>query len=272
MAPRWYTEPVLPPSPRVLAAVLFALGAGAAPAWADDLPYDASAIAADLQFFADGKGHVVAVTPGVEVDRRQAFYGDGKRFHRLELSRVHLENDKRLSWVFWDNRLVGHVGKITVGADRGEVVCADRTTPLAAVAAEQARALLDGAAFFDVRWQRRAYALARDDDGLYYHVDRALKPPQSLDFRLFVGRRGALKAQKLTNVVSDPAGDILHTKSGALRISPDHRTVAWLTKGKRAAAQPLVAIDLGSSAGTMFVYNDLGVYLAQPLGTPCDDL
>ena len=74
------------------------------------------------------------------------------------------------------------------------------------------------------------------------------------------------------SVVSDPAGDILHTKSGALRISPDHRTVAWLTKGKRAAAQPLVAIDLGSSAGTMFVYNDLGVYLAQPLGTPCDDL
>ena len=60
--------------------------------------------------------------------------------------------------------------------------------------------------------QREPHALLRDDRGVYYFVDRGRTEGAEKNFRLWVGPKGAMVLQKMTNVVSDSAGDIVSTK------------------------------------------------------------
>ena len=127
--------------------------------------------------------------------------------------------------------------------------------------------MVKAATFYGARWKYRAYALARDTSGRYYYVDRPREPEGSLAFRLFVGPRGNMKPQKMTNVVSDSEGDIFATKTGSLRLILDKHETTWV-QGKRKT--PLVTLPLDQNAA--LIYTDLGPYTGQRLGTPCDDL
>jgi hypothetical protein len=84
-----------------------------------------------------------------------------------------------------------------------------------------------------------------------------------------VGPRGSLKLQPMTNVVADSEGEIFTTKSGSLRFiaGPGGRQSSWV-KGKKVIK--LVPIPVEQNLNV--IYNDLGVYRGQRLGTPCDDL
>src|SRR5262249_36553867 len=124
--------------------------------------------------------------------------------------------------------------------------------------------LIAQASFHKQRWKRRAYALARDTAGTYYYVDRARSEGET-DFHLFSGPRGALKPLRMTNVVSDSAGDVFATKSGELKLVLGKKEASWV-KGKKA--KELILLPLDENA--QLIYGDLGVYSGQPLGTPCD--
>ena len=50
--------------------------------------------------------------------------------------------------------------------------CGERTTLFKPAADQQAQTILSTAVFKPPRWKRRAYALARDETGTYYYVDR----------------------------------------------------------------------------------------------------
>ena len=76
--------------------------------------------------------------------------------------------------------------------------------------------MLEAATFYKFRWNRMAYKLARDEKGTYYFVDHLREAKR--DFHLWVGPRGAMKQQQMTNIVSDSVGDIFATKSGELRL------------------------------------------------------
>jgi hypothetical protein len=110
------------------------------------------------------------------------------------------------------------------------------------------------------------YALARDPKAIYYYVDRGATPATEKNFRLYRGPKGALKLQKMTDVASDSEGEIFATKTGSLRLILDKKQSSWI-QGKTSENLTLVPVDQNYS----LIYNDLGVYSGQKLGTPCDD-
>src|SRR5205823_14008873 len=101
----------------------------------------------------------------------------------------------------------------------------------------------------------RPYALLRDDRGNYYFVDHGTTPGDEKRFRLFLGPKGALKEQKMTNVVSDSEGDIFSTKTGSLRLILDKHETTWVQNEKKTK---LVFLD--PSDNHIMIYTDLGVY------------
>ena len=88
-------------------------------------------------------------------------------------------------------------------------------------------------------------------------------------YRVFVGKKGAMKQKPLTDVASDTAGDIFATKTGDLRIERDTSegkdTVQWVKGEKRSA---LVSLDV--DANSALIYSDLGVYSF--IGSICESI
>ena len=85
-------------------------------------------------------------------------------------------------------------------------------------------------------------------------------------YRLFVGPKGNLAQAKMTNVVSDSEGDIFATKTGSLRLILDRRESSWIENDK---PKPLRLVPVEDNLS--MIYNDLGIYSGERLGTPCDD-
>ena len=238
--------------------------------WAEEVATaDVSAVLSRLALLGDGAGHYVAVVPFAESEvRSNLFYGDGKEFWRVIYGGFSADGKRSFSYSFWEPRVLRR-GRASVAFRDGryEVRCDDRKTELKPTPPEEAQRLLASAVFRESRWQWRPYALARDDEGSYYFVDRAREPKHSRRFRLWIGPRGDLKPQKLKNIVSDSEGDIFATRSGQLRLVLNKKDAAWVSKGKR---MPLVYVPVGKNL--RMIYAELGVYDGERLGTPCDDL
>ena len=118
-----------------------------------------------------------------------------------------------------------------------------------------------------MRWKTQGYALARDDKGTYYYVDRMREPEGNKNFRVFIGQRGAMKPAKMKNIVSDSEGDIFYTKKGELRLVLDKSEQTW-AKGKKQTKLTVLPVE----DNVVLIYSELGVYTGQSLGTPCDDI
>ncbi|MFW5876707.1 MAG: hypothetical protein ACOCXM_08215 [Myxococcota bacterium] len=116
-------------------------------------------------------------------------------------------------------------------------------------------------------FDRVPHALARDRRGVYYYVDRGATEATARDFRLYRGRRGAMRQLDMRDIVSDSEGDVFESASGTLRLVVDRDEALWI-RGKRS--KDLKALPIGENLGVIF--NELGIYLGEPLGTPCDDL
>jgi hypothetical protein len=112
--------------------------------------------------------------------------------------------------------------------------------------------------------------LARDDRGTYYYVDRLKKALGGKSFRVFVGKKGAMKQVPLTDVATDSAGEVFATKTGDLRL--DHNVnnnsdqkAGWIRGEKRTE---LITLDV--DVNSPLIYSDLGIYPF--LGTICDNV
>jgi hypothetical protein len=114
-------------------------------------------------------------------------------------------------------------------------------------------------------WKRQAQALARDDAGNYYFVDRMRDEFGGKGHRIFAGPKGGLKEMPMVNVVSDSVGEIYATKRGELRFVTSSAEALWI---KGAAKSKLTLIPVSENVD--LIYGDLGVYDGS-LGTPCDD-
>ncbi len=242
--------------------------------------YDIAPLKANLRVLTDGKGHyyLYDVKGGIN---GPAFYGDGKSFYEQRIFGGGASGDTELSHALWEPRVDrGHNGPAEFQLKDGKysVECPPRQTALTLVADAEAKKLVDGATFYKARWNRLPYKLARDEHGTYYFVDHLRDAKR--DFRLFVGPRGALKQQQMTNIVSDSVGDIFATKTGELRLilndnkrSPedpmprDNKVLKWVA-GKKELLLTEVPVD----ENVQLIYNELGPYEGARLGTPCDDL
>jgi len=111
-------------------------------------------------------------------------------------------------------------------------------------------------------WQREPLALARDDRGVYYYVD---KLHNGLGYRLFKGPRGRLALTAMVDIVDDASGKIFATKKGKLRLVIGGKEARWI-EGKRSKKLTL----LDTRANRALIYNQLGVYEGQQFGGICD--
>jgi hypothetical protein len=146
------------------------------------------------------------------------------------------------------------------------VECPPRTTALRRVEPEAARRMIAEAAWRKPLWKRRSVALARDEAGRYYFVDRLRDEHGGKGLRLFVGKKGRLVEQKLRDAVDDSAGLILESRAGVLHVDFVASTARWRVGKKKT---PLTFLPLETNVG--LIYADLGVYRTR-IGVPCDDL
>jgi hypothetical protein len=208
-------------------------------------------------------------------DSNFVFYGDAKTVGRQSVIGSGA-NGNDIEWTVWAPRALPngmaefHVkgdGTATLACSPNE---ADKRT-LTQLPADQAKAFLAQVRFTDMPWQRQAHLLARDDQGVYYYVDRLAKDLGGKGYRVFVGMKGAMKELPMTNVVSDSASEIYATKRGELRIiagnggaSADNKTT-W-HKGSKAAMD---LVRLEPIENRYLIYRELGIY--GQMGVLCDD-
>jgi hypothetical protein len=240
----------------------------AAPAAPAEAMVDIVTVKDKLEILTDGKQHYVALIPFDDGGWTHVYYGDGKAFHALRVIGSGAVGRESFDLTYWEPRVKArYQAGLELKGGKYEVQCDTRKTELHALPRAEADALIATATFHKPLWRFRAFALARDDHGTYYYVDRQREPEDSLNFRLFSGPRGALKPLKMVNVVSDSEGQIFSTKAGDLRLVLDRKEAAWV-KGK--ARTTLVPLPIEDNA--QLIYTDLGAYTGQRLGTPCDDL
>ena len=224
---------------------------------------------------ANEKGeHVVLVGP-----RDGRFgglaYGDGSRFFRIATPSMlgdgwffdpRQRNEKHnQSFRGHDLRVYSYVEP---DVDKGscKLVCGTRTTELTLLDPKAKAELLQKATFEKSPHGRRPYALARDKQAIYYYVDTGDTPQTQKDFQLYRGKRGRLKPLSMRDVVSDSEGEVFESEGGKLRLLLGHDQAEWVSKGK---SRRLLRLPVQDNYG--LIYNELGVYLGERLGVPCDD-
>lgn len=227
----------------------------------------------------DGKSHYVIIAPN-EHTSTQLYYGDGKN-----MSEVRSDTHGMTSGTdFLDPRFLNPtandnfrgldfrvISAVDYDAEKKScsVRCGERKQDLTIVPAADAQKLMSSATYTKSVKTREPYAFARDTHGIYYYVDRGNAPETKANFRVYVGKKGALKLQKMKDVASDSEGEVFSTATGDLRFvtSHDQRSYSWMQGGKEVklvALQPHENLNL--------IYTTLGVYTGQKLGTPCDDM
>jgi len=240
-----------------------ALALVAAPDAPDDR-VDVSPVRDKLQVLDDGHDHFLALVPFGDM-YEHFYWGDGKDFWAIQVFGGMSSGNESFERNFWDPRIRSRAqANFSLRDGKYVLQCAERETTFKASDPTKQEAILKDATFHSQRWKRRAYALARDNGGTYWYVDRSRKD-EITDFRLWSGPRGALKPLRMTNVVSDSAGDVFATKGGDLKLVLGKNEASWV-QGKKS--KDLILLPLADNV--QLIYGDLGVYTGQPLGTPCD--
>jgi hypothetical protein len=165
-----------------------------------------------------------------------------------------------------------HSGPTSVGkGNDGKFVrwCGnDNKTELTELTGDKAKTILDKWRFFSSAIIRRPHLLARDEAGVYYYVDVIRKDYGGKGYRVFIGKKGALKQKPLTDIATDSGGDVFATKTGDLRIvnnvDKGGTNVAWVKGGKREAL-----LSLDPEMNQALIFKDLGVYGF--IGTICEN-
>jgi hypothetical protein len=237
-------------------------------------PIDAKAVAAKLDVFRDELGnlYVLPRADGFSFDDAHAwvFYGDGKTMYQQRIVGGGGEEGKHYEWSLWSPRAKG-MQQANLGAVEGVMTLQCRHTkdgvrPLKPLSADEARTFFQKATFLPPLWQRQTHLLARDDDGVYYFIDELREEYGGNGYRVFIGQKGAMKEQPMTNVVADSGGEIFATKTGQLKIIRNQDNKAWWIKGgKKSELTLLEPID-----NRYLIYRELGIY--GQLGVVCDDL
>lgn len=165
----------------------------------------------------------------------------------------------------YDLRVFSHVDVDDDG--KCKLTCGTREIDLASVGGEAKRNFLSQAVFEPIPDPRAPYGLARDRRGVYYYVDHGATRETAKDFRLYVGRPGRMKRQRMKDIVSDSEGEIFSSPRGALKLFLGKEKAEWTSRGR---TRKLLRVPI--SDNYPLIYGELGIYLGKKLHTPCDDL
>lgn len=243
---------------------------------------DISAYRSELIVLTDDDGNFYVVRPrAVGRDPGPVFVGDGKTFYAQRVVGSGAD-DSAGTWSYslWAPRVAGYDdGGLWLAADKRYFLScgSDKRVELRKLAAKDADKMLADAELLPALFDRVPHFLARDEDGVYYYVDIDRDPKMfeattsdmhryQHGHRVFVGKKGAMKAMPMTNVVSDREGEIYETKRGELRIvTSQDRTATWVRGRKKV---PLKVLDITDNR--YLVYRELGIYGF--IGTVCEEL
>jgi hypothetical protein len=230
---------------------------------------DISAYKKNLVVLSDDDGDVY-VMEGTWGEEHAVFYGDGKTMYRQRVFGGGSDGTTgRIDYSFWSPRSdAGEIGRNAKGeyylsCGRGADA---ESVPLKKMSDADSKKVLDTAKYQKAFWKRQAQALARDDAGNYYYVDRMRDDYGGKGHRIFAGPKGGLKELPMSNVVSDSVGEIYATRKGELRFVTEPNK-AWWIKGSVKTELTIIPIE----DNIALIYGDLGVYDGS-LGTPCDDM
>jgi len=222
-----------------------------------------------MVLWEDGKGGYLALDP-TNLDA-PVFAGTARKLHRCRTSSGSLNGGEGTGdRTFWEPRDGGRAA-FRWTPQEATLSCGQAELPLKRVSPLEAKRLLSRADFLAPRWRRIPQVLARDDEGLYFYVDGARLPSgeaaEPPDFRLYVGKKGALARVELQDALRDSGGLVFLTAGGRLVVRQQGRkqTAEWGTGNTRIALTWLEPSDHGP-----LIYRELGVYAGQALGTPCD--
>jgi hypothetical protein len=261
-APAVSAPGTLPPAPVVAA------GASAPAAWVEDPEVVPRPVRERFYVLTDDDGLYIALIPFQGLDT-PVFAGDGTKMYRQRIVGGGQQGRLAFDRVFWEPRVrAGAESLISMRGGNATLSCGKRTIPLRVLGAGGARRLLAAAQFFAPPFARIPHLLARDDQGSYFFVDAARDPngggpAERREYRLRVGRKGALAPVALADTVDDPGGFVLVTATG--RLVQRGGAAEWVSG---AARTELTSVDVRDSGS--FIYGELGPYGPARLGTPCD--
>jgi hypothetical protein len=151
---------------------------------------DVSAVQKELRVFDDGQEHFLVLVPFGDMFEH-FYWGDGKDFWSVPVVGGQSSGTESFDRVFWDPRIRQRwQASFYLKDGVYTLLCSDRKTVFHPTEGKRAEELLAQAKFHKQRWKRRAYALARDNAGTYYYVDRARteRSPTSTSSRVRVAR------------------------------------------------------------------------------------
>jgi hypothetical protein len=242
---------------------------------ASDAVADPKPTAVDIKPFRDqlivlqdAQGGTYAVLPPGGDAR--VFYGNGKTLYE-QVVVTRSSNGETGQWDvgLWAPRVPNvQPGIVQHKADgTWHRYCGDEDLELTQRTGDKAKQILDKSAFMTSAMVRIPRFLARDDAGIYYYVDEIRKAYGGKGYRVFVGKKGAMKEMPLTDVALDAAGDVFATKTGDLRLVKDAgaREATWV-RGEKQTKLHTLDTDVSSP----LIFSELGVYTF--IGTICENL
>ncbi len=257
---------------RVRAVVLVLAWAGIARAEPTPQKVDSKPFRDELLVFNDSSGNLYVVRPPKSASKDPALVWFGQPGKPLYEQRVIARSTNNAAWdlSIWAPRIPGiRPGTFQRKADGSfEKTCGDQpAVGLTQLTGDRAKAVLDKQPLMTEFLQRRAHMLARDDSGTYYYVDRLMSTLGGKSFRVYVGKKGAMKQLPLSDVATDTAGEVFSTKTGDLRLDrrADVQKMVWIRGEKRTE---LITLDVDANSAVIF--SDLGIYPF--LGTICDNM
>jgi hypothetical protein len=236
-------------------------------------PIDTKPFRDKLVVLRDGKGGTYAVL--LEGASGRLFYGTGQTLHEQLVASTSHNGDSWLVYALAPRVAQSRSGAVGYKQDHTYALfCGDRETALAPVTGDQAKQIVGKSTFLTTALVRRAHLLARDDHGVYYYVD-ALRDGGK-GFRVFVGRKGAMKPQPIVDLTTDATGEVFVTKAGELQLAlppPVSADGPAQTQAPTASwshgDQKLALHVLDVSPNLPLIYGELGVYTFT--GTICDE-
>ncbi len=242
---------------------------------AADTSVDISPVKDDLQLYDAGKGHYVAL---VEPDPEKKpprdlllFWGDGKTFHSLDVSTA-TQDGLKFEIGFKDARVPSNpAGEVKRELGKIALSCWGDPLPLQRVPPETAGPLLASAHFQKGRADWAPVALGKEGDR-YLYIDHGQTPDNDKIYRVFEGKKGALKRFEVTDAKWDERTNVLNIKTsdGRVLVARDENERTEYTLRPRWESKKGDFTALPRAKNWRLIFEELGVYSERLSPTPCD--
>lgn len=235
-------------------------------------PVDISAYQADLVVLTDADGGTYLVLP--QKDHKEIFYGTGKTLYQQIIVGASTNGSAWDVSAYTPRLPPSPTGSIQRHADGTyrRYCYGLQDLPLTLVTGVAAAKILAAVKPVTTAVYYRPYFLARDNRAIYYYVDQRSAEYGGKGYRVFIGKKGAMKQIPVTDVAIDREGSVFATKTGDLRLvntvareGVAARTEASLFRGERETK--LVALDTYNELP--LIHSELGIY--DFMGTICDN-